>query len=59
MQPKDASGDRMTPSDLTMLRTKLEAQKEWCNDPLEQDLIQDYLEDLLCLTDRQQPLKAT
>jgi len=59
MQPKDASGDRTTPSDLTMLRTKLEAQKERCNDPLEQDLIQDYLEDLLCLTDRQQLLKAT
>jgi len=42
-----------------MLQTKLEAKKAQCNDPLEQDLIQDYLEDLLCLTDRQQMTKET
>ena len=34
-------------------------KKELCNDPTEQDLIQDYLEDLLCLANRQQPPKAT
>jgi len=34
-------------------------KKAQCNDPLEQDLIQDYLEDLLCLTNRQQLSKTT
>ena len=58
-QPINALGDKDTPSDLASLQIALEAKKALCNDPLEQDLIQDYLEDLLCLTDRQQPLEAT
>jgi len=42
-----------------MLQITLEAKKAQCNDLLERDLIQDYLEDLLCLTNRQQPHETT
>jgi len=58
-QSDNAQGDKDIPADLAMLQTKLEAKKAQCNDPLEQDLIQDYLEDLLCLTNRQRPLETT
>jgi len=36
-----------------MLQTRLEAKKTQCDNPLEQDLIQDYLEDLLCASNAQ------
>jgi len=55
-QPDDicnTPGDKLTPPDLTTLQTTLEAKKAQCNDPLEQDLIQDYLEDLLCTSNAQ------
>jgi len=57
-QPINAVGDKNTPTDLTTLQATLEAKKAQCNDQLERDLIQDYLEDLLCLN-RQQTLTTT
>jgi len=58
-QATNALGDKDTPLDLTMLQTTLEAKRAECQDQIEQDLIQDYLEDLLCLTDKQQLPEAT
>jgi len=37
----------------------LEAKKEQCYDPLERDLIQDYLEDLICASITQPPPEST
>jgi len=58
-QPNDAQGDQNVPADLATLQARLEAKQAQCDDPLERDLIQDYLEDLLCLTNRQQPPETT
>jgi len=58
-QPNDALGDKNTPSDLTALQTTLEVKKAQCSDLLERDLIQDYLEDLLCLTNKQPSPETT
>jgi len=58
-QPTNVLGDKDTPTDSAMLQTTLEAKKAQCNDLLERNLIQDYLEDLLCLANRQQITKAT
>jgi len=51
-QPDNVLGDKNIPTDLATLRTRLEVKKTQCDDLLERDLIQDYLEDLLCLTNR-------
>jgi len=55
VQSNDALGDKNTPSELTTLQTNLKVKKAQCNDPIERDLIQDYLEDLHHLTNGQQP----
>jgi len=58
-QPTNARRDKTTPMDIATLQTNLEARKAQCDDQMEQDLIQDYLEDLLCCTDKQQSPKTT
>jgi len=58
-QPTNALRDKDTLVNLAMLQTTLEAKKAQCNNPMEQDLIQDYLEDLVCLTNRQLPPETT
>jgi len=55
IRPGNMIRDNKTPTDLTTLQTTLKAKQAQCNNPLERDLIQDYLEDLLCPTNEQQP----
>jgi len=59
IQPDDTTGDKKTPTELATLQKTLKAKQAQCNDPLERDLIQDYLEDLLCPTNEQQPPEVT